>query len=67
MRRRCCKCRGIRLRLLHQPLKKQRGAPRNAYGYDGGHLVARGVAVDDDATVGVAESRAVTVANQVEL
>jgi len=31
MRRRCCRCRGIRLRHLHQPLKKQRGAPRNAY------------------------------------
>jgi hypothetical protein len=30
-RRRCCKGRGIRLRHLHQPLKKQRGAPCNAY------------------------------------
>jgi hypothetical protein len=37
MRRRCCKGRGIRLRHLHQPLKKQRGAPRNAYRRRGGH------------------------------
>ena len=30
-RRKCCKGRGIRLRHLHHPFKKQRGARRNAY------------------------------------